>query len=172
MKEQQTSNGTTLTRPREAVLTRWDPWKELAETRRQMDTLFGPVFGVPAFTPVFPTELVEKEPEVDIHETGEAFQVLVSLPGYMPEQIDVQATETTLTIIGERPALFAAETVKTHRNAGLSGSSHFQFTYTLPVEIDPKKIQANFKCGILQIQLPKIEVAKPRSVKINVQPVA
>jgi HSP20 family protein len=169
MATQQTGNGTTLaTRPENAP-TRWNPWQELAEMRRQVDDLFGRSFGYPAFPQLLPNFSQEEEPEVDIHETETSFQVLASLPGYTPEQIQVEATEDTISIRGERPALVETEKAKTHRNSGVSSSSQFQIAYTLPQEINPNKITATFKNGVLQLELPKSEQAKAQHVKVAVQ---
>jgi HSP20 family protein len=45
----------------------------------------------------------------------------------------------------------------------------FERSFTLPSDIDPAKISANFKDGILRIEIPKIEVKKPKQIKINVE---
>jgi len=135
-----------------------------------MDDLFSQAFGYTPLSRMIPSEFQAMEPEVDIHETDGAFQVLASLPGYKPEQIDVHATDNTITIQGERKALYDNEKSKTHRNVGVSGSSHFRFAYTLPADIDSNKIRATFTNGVLHLELPKTEQARARSVKVQIQP--
>ena len=85
---EQTNNGSNtvlVSRPTAGISTR-NRWKEMEQTRQRMDALFGPVFGFPAFPRFTPTELMDKEPEVDIHETDVAYQVLASQPGYTQDQ--------------------------------------------------------------------------------------
>src|SRR5579859_5410549 len=109
MLEQNTSKGGALTTRPEGAVTTWNPWSEMADLRRRMDDLFSQAFGYTPLSRLIPSEFQAMEPEVDIHETDNAFQMLCSLPGYKPEQIDVQATDNTITIQGERKALFDNE---------------------------------------------------------------
>jgi HSP20 family protein len=43
----------------------------------------------------------------------------------------------------------------------------FQRAFTLPVQIDPDKVQANFDHGVLDLTLPKADQVKPRTIKVN-----
>jgi len=169
MSEQKTAGGTTLAKRNEGSLTYWTPLTEFNEMRQRMDDLFARMFGYTPLTNLIPAEWQENEPKVDIHETAELFQVLASLPGYTPDQIHVEATDNSITIRGERPALVDQEKATTHRDNGLSGSSQFQFAYTLPTEIDPNKVQATFKNGVLSLELPKTERARSKSVGVAIQ---
>lgn len=173
-KESPTTKNAELTRPAEgAVAPRgaWSPWTEMAELRQRMDDLFARAFGHNPLSHLIPAEWKGPEPTVDIHETETGFQLLASLPGYTPEQIRIEATGSGLVIQGERPALVekAKEKATTHRDNGLSGSSQFQFAYTLPAEIDPNRIAATFENGVLKLELPKTEKARPQSVKVAIQ---
>lgn len=171
MQTQKSENGTVLAQwPQDTIITK-NPWNEMHEMRRRMDDLFSQMFGYTPLSRLLAPEVLAQEPEVDIHETVNAFQVLASLPGYTPEQIDVEATENTLTIQGERKALFEEEKAKTHRHAGLADAARFQFTYTLPREIAPGKITAKFANGMLLLELPKSEQAREKSVRIPIQTV-
>ena len=119
MPEQMTKKGNALTARPEGAVTTWSPWNEMTDLRRRMDDLFSQAFGYTPLSRLIPAEMAAEEPEVDIHETDTAFQVLASLPGYTPEQIDVQATDNMLTIQGERKPLFDNEKGKTHRSTGV-----------------------------------------------------
>jgi glyoxylase-like metal-dependent hydrolase (beta-lactamase superfamily II) len=88
MLEQNTSKGTGLMPRPEGAVTTWNPWSEMTDLRRRMDDLFSQAFGYTPLSRLIPSEFQAMEPEVDIHETDGAFQVLASLPGYKPEQID------------------------------------------------------------------------------------
>lgn len=161
-------NGGALTRPGEGAVVAWNPWNELNEMRRRMDDLFSRSFGYTPLSTLLPVE-TQAQPTVDVHETGEALQVLAALPGYTPKQIQVEATSSTFTIEAERKSLFDTEKAHTHRDNGLAESSHFYFSYTLPVEIDPNRVKATFTNGMLQLELPKTEQAKSKSVKVDIK---
>lgn len=166
MTEQKPNTGTALTRPTTAT---FGPWQEFDSLRRHMDDLFARSFGYTPLSRMLPAEWTGFEPQVDIHETDEAILLHASLPGYKPEQITVEATNNTLSIRGERKALLENERAIAHQQNGVSGSSQFQIAYTLPSEIDPNKVKANFNNGVLELELPKTEQARTKSVKINVR---
>lgn len=170
MQEQKPSTSGTMTRREGGALAPWNPWSELTELRQRMDDLFSRSFGYTPLSRFIPAEMQMEEPEVDIHESDTALQVLCSLPGYTPDQIKVEATGDSFTIQGERKALFDDDKAITHRNSGVSGSSRFYFSYALPMEIDPNRIKATFANGVLQLELPKTEPAKSKGVKVNVEP--
>jgi len=168
MSEQKTANGATLARSNEGTLARWNPWPEMTDLRQRMDDLFGRAFGYTPLSNLIPTEWQAAEPDIDIHETAEQFQVLASLPGYTPNQVQIEATDNSIMIQGERPALMEKEKATTHRDNGLSGSSQFRFAYTLPTEIDPNKVKATFTNGMLSLELPKTEQARSKTVKVAI----
>jgi HSP20 family protein len=162
-------HGGPIARQNGGYIAAWNPWSELADRQRRTDDLFSQTFGFTPHTRLLPTEIQENEPEVDIRETDEALQVLASLPGYTIEQIDVQATDRSFTVWGERQALFEEDRTQTQRKGRLSGSRRFYFSYTLPVDIDPERIKATFANGVLQLELPKTELACARSVQVNIK---
>lgn len=161
------TQGNVLAPRNTAALTRWNPFDELAEMRRQMEDMWRTPFGYTPLPRLF-EEFRENEPDADIHETDKDFQILVSLPGYQPSEIHVEATENGITIQGERKALYDKEAKTTHRNSGLSESSSVDIRYTLPAEIDTGNIKATFNNGILQLELPKNVQANAKNVPVEV----
>lgn len=160
----QTGNSGTLARRSEGNLS---PWNQMAEMRRRMDDLFNQSFGYTPLSRLF-ADMPTIGPEADIHETENNFHVLISLPGYQPGDIQVTATNNTVTIRGTRKALFDKEEKTTHRDNGVSDSSSVDITYSLPVDINSDKITANFNHGVLQLELPKAQPANVKTVKVNV----
>jgi len=158
---------TALTPRNTAAVTRWSPFDELADMRRQMEDFWRTPFGYTPLQRMF-EEFRAFEPEADIHETDKDFQILVSLPGYKPEEVNVEATADSITIQGERKALYDKEAKTTHRNNGVSESSRVDIHYALPAEIDPNNIKATFDNGVLNLELPKNATAQPKTVKIDV----
>ena len=70
------------------------------------------------------------------------------------------------------PVLPDAEELARHvlrvRELATADHSRFSASYTLPSEIDPNQIKANFRDGILTIEMPKTEQAKSKAIKVNV----
>jgi len=89
----------------------------------------------------------------------------IDLPDLDPEKLEVTVAEgNTLTIAGERtaPDVKGAVWVRQERPYG-----RFSRQVTLPVLVDPDKVEASYAHGVLKLTLPKSEAAKPR--KINVK---
>jgi HSP20 family protein len=151
--------------------THWSPWNELAELRRQMDDLFSRAFGYTPLSRMIPALSGETftEPDVDICETDDNILVTAALPGYKPDQINVEATADTLSIKGERPPFSEYEQAVRHRQSRMMEFNSFSVSFSLPAEIDPNKIKANFRDGVLHLEMPKTEQARHKSIKVHVQ---
>jgi HSP20 family protein len=87
------------------------------------------------------------------------------VPGVDPKDIDLSVLRNTVTISGERKPFVEKEGQIVHR-AEL-GSGTFSRTVELPVDIDPNKVSAQCKDGIMQVTLAKAEHAKPKKIAIN-----
>ena len=159
----------TLAGRSESALTRWSPWDEFTALRRQMDDLFSRSFGYTPLSHLLPSEPRMFEPDVDIYETDDQVRVFAAVPGYAPDQINVEATNNTLTIQGQRKPLYEDENAKAHRQSWQGGFSQFNVYYTLPAEIDPNRVKATFRNGILELEMPKTEPTRLKGIKVNVQ---
>jgi HSP20 family protein len=104
-------------------------------------------------------------PPVDIVEEKDRIQLLVELPGFKEEEITVQLEGGVLTIRGERQFEREKEGRTYHRVERSYGQ--FVRTFTLPNNVDRENVQANFRNGILEIELPKREEARPRQIRIS-----
>ena len=104
-------------------------------------------------------------PAVDIIENEAGITLVADMPGVSKERLGVKVDGDTLTIEG------SAE-VKVPDNLELLHSEirnpHFRRTFTLSRELDPTKIEANLKDGVLWLRIPKAEDARPRRVEVNV----
>jgi len=105
-------------------------------------------------------------PAVDIEETPDALILTADLPGLSMENIDVRIEDGTLALSGERK--FEKEDNKAgyHRIERSYGS--FKRLFTLPDTVEADKVTAGYENGVLKITIPKKEVAKPRSIKVEV----
>jgi len=106
-------------------------------------------------------------PAVDIYETENELVLKADLPEVKLDDIDIRVENGTLTLKGKREFEKKDEGKGYHRIERSYGS--FVRAFTLPESSDPEKIAADFKEGVLKITVGKKDIAKPRSVKVNVQ---
>lgn len=107
-------------------------------------------------------------PSLDLSETDGNIEIRMDLPGIKPEDVDIQATENTITIKGERKEEKEekpGEGRSYHRVERRSGS--FLRTVTLPCQVNQDKIDATYKDGVLTITLPKTEAARTKKIKVK-----
>ena len=105
-------------------------------------------------------------PSVDIYETENELVLKADLPEVNLEDIDVRVENDTLTLKGERKFQKDDSVRGYHRIERSYGS--FTRSFSVPATVDPEKVKAEFKNGVLTVTLPKKEAAKPRQVKIEV----
>lgn len=105
-------------------------------------------------------------PATDIHETKDALELSLDLPGFAPEAIDVKVEGDVLTITAERKAERAVNDdgyVRRERRYGTYSRS-----FVLPETVDGNAPAAKYAHGVLTVTFPKKEEAKPRSVQVKV----
>ncbi len=143
---------------------RWDPFADMAQLREQVNRLFEQSLTHSGHEPVTTQSWA---PALDIVETADAITLYVELPGIDPAGIDIQMAGDTLTLKGERraPEEHGRQFIRVERNYGA-----FQRAFTLGVPIEAAGIHAVYTDGVLEVTLPKREAAKPKQVKIEVQP--
>jgi len=102
---------------------------------------------------------------VDLWETADAYHLRSDLPGLTPDDIEINATADTFTVGGE----IKPSTDVTNEGWLLKERRFGKFarSFTVPMQIDPNKVEAKFQNGVLELVLPKAENVKPRSIKIN-----
>jgi len=104
------------------------------------------------------------DPRVDIKEETQQYVVLADVPGVDPKNIEVTLDGRTLTIKGEKSLERKDEEKNYSRIERFSGSFIRQFT--MPDNIDPDKVSAKGKHGVLEIYIPKIETSISKSIKV------
>ncbi len=105
------------------------------------------------------------EPALDVIETEENVVVVVDVPGIEASGVDVSLVGNMLTLRGERLPLLVGEGDKRHMNELRCGK--FTRSIPLPVAVDPEKVSAAARNGVLTIHLGKQHVAKPRQIPVN-----
>jgi HSP20 family molecular chaperone IbpA len=102
-------------------------------------------------------------PPVDIFETGDGLTVVADLPGVEQEALDVRVADGVLTLQGNTAHIAPGTPVEREYEL-----LHFYRQFELPEEVDPDRISAELKNGVLTLRLPKREKAKPRRVEVRV----
>jgi HSP20 family protein len=103
-------------------------------------------------------------PTVDISETDHDFLIRAELPGVDKENVHVTLDNGILTIKGEKKTETKDE--KWHRIECSYGS--FVRSFTLPQNVATEKVEAGYKDGILNLTIPKLEIAKPKQIEVQV----
>src|SRR2546421_1512161 len=106
-------------------------------------------------------------PSVDIYETENELVLKADLPDVKLDDIEVRVENQTLTLKGERKFEEDQSVRGYHRIERSYGT--FTRSFSVPATVDPDKVAAEFKNGVLTVKLPKKEAAKPRQVKIEVK---
>ncbi|MFZ0594328.1 MAG: Hsp20/alpha crystallin family protein [Bryobacteraceae bacterium] len=105
-------------------------------------------------------------PAVDIAETENELILKADLPEVDPKAVEVQLENGTLTLKGERKFEDQKNGRGYHRIE--RGYGAFVRAFSLPDTVDAEKVKADYKAGVLTITLPKKEIAKPKSVKVEI----
>jgi HSP20 family protein len=105
-------------------------------------------------------------PPVDVAETQDKILVRAEVPGIKQDEIQIEFENGLLTLRGER-AIEKTEGLTWHRVERTYGN--FSRSFTLPRTVDPEKITASYRDGILEIEVPKREEAKPKQIRIAVK---
>ncbi len=151
-----------------ALLTRWDPFQDLAGLERGMGRLLADL-GVPrvARRGAMPDVML---PSVDVITRGEDLLVRAELPGIKPDEIDISVTENVLTIRGERHEKTEVAEDDYQLREMYYGS--FERSLRLPPDAETDKVHAEYGEGILEITIPKAAAKAPAVHKVPIETVA
>ena len=133
------------------ALVRWSPARELDNIQREMNRLFET--SLPSWQGR--DGLGEFMPAAELDETEEAYTLKLEVPGIQADDLDIQASAEYVSISGERKSEAKTEENGVTRSEFRYGS--FQRTVPLPGRIDHQNIVADYKDGILHLNLPKAE---------------
>ena len=149
------------------AIMRWvDPFKELSAIHERMNQLFDETF-LPARGSEAAPAAAMWSPAVDIYESGDDIVVKAEVPGIEKGDVAVEVKDGILTLRGERKFEKEVKEENYHRIERSYGT--FLRSFALPVSVDQDKVSARFKDGVLDVELPKKEKARPRQVKVDVK---
>lgn len=141
-----------------ASLVRFDPYRDLASLREDMNRLFTRVSGDtrPGTT--------AWSPALDVLERDEEIVLRADLAGVSADDIDVQVDEDVLTITGERTFTDEVEDGRYYRLERNYGS--FTRSVTLPQGVEAEGISASVDNGVLEVRVPKAAEVQPRKITV------
>jgi len=145
------------------TLVRWTPGSMLG-FRNEFDQLFDSFFNTPVKEE---TSITAFAPAVDIEEKEKEFRITAELPGLKKEEIKINIKDNLLTIFGEKNKGKKIEEKNYHRTERIYGS--FQRTFRLPEYADQDNIAAEYKDGILNVSIPKLEESISKNVEIKIK---
>jgi HSP20 family protein len=149
-------------------VTRWSPLGSVFQLHRELDDLFGRIFGQEA--PVAhraEAGAADWWPAMESYTQDGELHVRVALPGVDPKDVEVTVSDDFLTVRGERRA--TVENANGGRHVREFAYGSFERSLALPEGIDPGKVQAKFTNGMLDVRMPIPQAVAPRKVNIQIE---
>ena len=143
------------------MLTRWNDfglWPSLGfrspRLSRDLDQLFYAFERPQEFTP-----------RVSFEEREDAWVMKSELPGFSEKEIALTVTGSTVTLRAERKT--EAKEGKESDKAHAAASYRYERSFELPVKVDPEKVEAELKLGVLTVTLPKAAETRPKQIAVK-----
>jgi HSP20 family protein len=103
-------------------------------------------------------------PPINVFQQADDLLAIIELPGIDKDSLQVEAKENTIRIAGKK-AVNYPEGVSVHRRERVAGE--FDRTISVPVQLEPDGIKAEYRDGILALFMPRSERDKPRAITIS-----
>jgi len=108
---------------------------------------------------------VDWSPRMEVEENENEFFLNVEVPGMKKNDIDISVKDNVITISGEKKAKEQKKESAYYLNEVRYGK--FSRSFKLPGNVDIDKIKGSWNEGVLTVEVPKTEIAKPRKIEIN-----
>lgn len=146
----------------------WTGWSDIDCMFNTMDLLhsrmnrlfpeYGKAWAIPAW------DVTKSGLRSNLYDSGDHLEMKVEVPGIDKENLNIKVQGNYLEISASRksdiPEGYAAHRVE-------RGTTNFTRSFTLPSDVDTGKVEAQLTNGILTLNLPKSEAAKPKQITIN-----
>jgi len=103
-------------------------------------------------------------PPINVFQQGSDFVAIIEMPGVSKDDLGLEVRGNTIRISGKKSADYGGK-ASMHRRERVAG--RFDRTINLPVQLDPDRITADYRDGILALSLPRAESDTPKAIKIN-----
>ena len=148
----------------------WSRWNDIDRMvnamnllQARMDRMFGGDYEVARTVPGA-WIAAEGMPKTNLYDVGDHFEVIVEVPGFAKDDLDIKIQGNYLEISGtyksDVPEGYSAHRVE-------RGSASFNRSFTLPSDVNAEKTDASLKNGLLVLTLPKSEAAKPKQITVK-----
>ena len=144
-------------------LTTWNPFGEFSRMQEEMRRVFPDNVQLPMQGQPYNRM---PGPSVDIHETEKEVVISAEIPGVNPDELDITIDDTQITISGEIKRGAAHE----HDGYRMIERRYGRFSRSvpLPVEVKPDEAWADYKHGVLEVRINKLEGGRTRSRKLKI----
>ena len=122
------------------------------EARRASDWLGAATTGAGTFPPI------------NVFQRGDDFIAVIELPGIDKKDLNIVAKENTIRISGRKTIAYD-QGASMHRRERVSGV--FDRTISVPMQIDPGAVTAEYQDGVLALSIPRAQSDKPRTIEIR-----
>ncbi|HEX2913447.1 MAG TPA: Hsp20/alpha crystallin family protein [Chloroflexia bacterium] len=141
---------------------KWNPFRELAARQNWMDRFMEEFFGDESLLPV----RTATAPAVDLKETEKGYELHASMPGYKPEDIQIEINQDLVTLRGElKPEEHEEKKDNYIYRERRTGSFYRQIR--LPAPVDMNTTEAELKDGVLSIVMPKLTPTEVKRVEVK-----
>ena len=145
-------------------LAKWRPINDLFNFNRNLSCMLDDMF-YPLGRGVEAAASENFAPRVDIYEEGENFYIAAELPGVAKEDVTVDVKDNVLTLKGKRESTSEVKEGTYHRRERINGQ--FERAFRLPAEVNADVIKADFKDGVLKIEIPKPDQPKRKMITVH-----
>jgi len=143
------------------AINRWDPFREVVSLQNRMNNLFRGLNEEES-----PLAAASFVPAVDIYEDKDKVVLKLEVPGIDQKDLHVTVEDNTLTVKGERKLEDEEKQENFHRIERTYGS--FYRAFTLPPTVDTANIGADYKAGVLKLELKKKPEAQPKQIEVKI----
>lgn len=145
-------------------LVRLNPTRSLFHSPSRFDELFNSFF-FPTRADDNPKKTWDWNPAVDVYENDTAIVVKAELPGVDKDHITVDIEGRILTLAGERKSENETKEKNYYRRECSYG--RFERSFTLPEGVDPDAVKAEYKNGVLKVEVPKPESQQHKQISVH-----
>ncbi len=140
-----------------------NPFAEFDRLQREMEQMFRG-FGVPSGIRAVRRGAF---PAINSGSTPKSVEVYVFAPGIDPAKLEVSVDRGVLTITGERTSDLPEESDDVTIYAAERFAGSFRRTLSLPEDVDPSKVEARYRNGVLHISVQRSESAQPKRIEVK-----
>lgn len=142
-------------------IVKFNPLNDVVALQNQINRVFGDLFP----NPNGKENARLWSPAVDVHEGSDSFTIEVELPGMKKDDVTLKYQDGTLSISGERKQEKETGERNSHRSERVYGK--FSRSFHFPTSVNGDSIRASFSDGVLTVNIPKADEAKPRQIEIS-----